>query len=65
VSWVAAEFLRQGLVDGVAHVAPEPPLFAYRVSRTVEEVRAGAKSRYYPVALWPAIQEMRATPGRS
>ncbi|PPQ38523.1 Coenzyme F420-reducing hydrogenase, beta subunit [Rhodoblastus acidophilus] len=65
-SWFAAELLRLGLVDGVAHVAPRPtpPLFGYRISRTVEQVKAGAKSRYHPVALGPALQEIRQTPGR-
>jgi len=65
-SWFAAELLRLGLVDGVAHVAPQPPpaLFGYRMSRTVEQVKAGAKSRYHPVDLGPALQEIRTTPGR-
>jgi coenzyme F420-reducing hydrogenase beta subunit len=63
-SWVAVELLRTGLVDGVAHVASRAPLFAYRISRTCEEVRAGAKSRYHPVTLWPVLEEIRATPGR-
>ena len=57
VSWVLAELLRAGLVDGIAHVAPtEDPrqdgrFFRYCISRTEEEVHAGAKSRYYPVEL--------------
>jgi coenzyme F420-reducing hydrogenase beta subunit len=69
VSWVAVEFLRRGLVDGIAHVAPADPIregrfFGYRVSRDVEEVRQGAKSRYYPVDLSQVIEEIRAVPGR-
>jgi coenzyme F420-reducing hydrogenase beta subunit len=69
VSWVAAELLRRGLIDGIAHVAPADParegrLFDYRVSRSVDEVRQGAKSRYYPVDLSQAIEEIRAVPGR-
>lgn len=69
VSWVAAELLRQGLVDGVAHVAPADPerdgrFFAYRISRTEAEVRAGAKSRYYPVELSQVLAEIRRVPGR-
>lgn len=65
VSWVAAELLRQGAVDGVAHVAPSAPrLFGYRISRSEAEVRAGAKSRYYPVELSQVVAEMRETPGR-
>ncbi|NNM78640.1 coenzyme F420 hydrogenase [Sphingomonas sp. ID1715] len=69
VSWVAAELLRRGLVDGVAHVAPTDPqqegrFFGYRISRSVEEIGQGAKSRYYPVELSGVLAEIRATPGR-
>jgi coenzyme F420-reducing hydrogenase beta subunit len=50
VTWVAAELLRRGLVDGVAHVAPtegdQRRFFQYQISRSVEAVRGGAKSRY-------------------
>jgi coenzyme F420-reducing hydrogenase beta subunit len=70
VSWVLEELLRQGLVDGVAHVsAVEEPqkegrFFRYRISHTAEEIRAGAKSRYYPVELSDVLQNIRALPGR-
>jgi coenzyme F420-reducing hydrogenase beta subunit len=70
VSWVLVELLRQGLVDGVAHVvAAEDPqregrFFRYRLSRTEAAVRAGAKSRYYPVELSEVLGLIRATPGR-
>jgi coenzyme F420-reducing hydrogenase beta subunit len=70
VSWVAHELLRQGLIDGVAHVvATEDPqqdgrFFRYRLSSTEEEIRAGAKSRYYPVDLSGILETIRAVPGR-
>ena len=69
VSWVAAELLRTGTVDGVAHVAPRHPetdgrLFAYRIARSPEEIGRGAKSRYYPVDLSEVLREIRSTPGR-
>ena len=70
VTWVAAELLRLGLVDGVAHVvatddpAAEGRFFRYRVARTGAEVRAGAKSRYYPIELSEVLQAIRNTPGR-
>ena len=67
-NWVAAELLRTGLVDGVAHVVPTDPVtgrhFAYRISRTIEELNVGAKSRYYPVELSQVLREIRATPGQ-
>jgi coenzyme F420-reducing hydrogenase beta subunit len=68
VTWVAAQLLESGAVDGVAHVVPSDPasgkLFRYRISRTVAELRQGAKSRYYPVDLAAVLREIRGTPGR-
>jgi coenzyme F420-reducing hydrogenase beta subunit len=66
VSWVAAELLRRGLVDGIAHVRPSADglFFRYAISRTSEEVQAGAKSRYYPVELSGVLEEIRRVPGR-
>jgi coenzyme F420-reducing hydrogenase beta subunit len=67
-SWVAAELLRTGMVDGVGHVVPTDPVsgrhFAYRISRSINELSEGAKSRYYPVELSQVLAEIRATPGR-
>ncbi len=68
-SWVAAELLRTGSVDGVAHVAPADPhkegrFFAYRISRSLDALSEGAKSRYYPVELSSVLREIRETPGR-
>ena len=70
VTWVAHELLRRGLVDGVAHViAVEQPneddrFFRYRIARTLDEVKSGAKSRYYPVEMSDILAQIRATPGR-
>jgi coenzyme F420-reducing hydrogenase beta subunit len=68
-NWVAAELLRTGAVDGVAHVVPAEPkstgrFFEYRISRTLDELKAGAKSRYYPIELSGVLREIRAAPGR-
>jgi coenzyme F420-reducing hydrogenase beta subunit len=68
-SWVAAELLRSGAVDGVAHVVPADPheggrFFTYRISRSIDALSEGAKSRYYPVELSGVLSEIRETPGR-
>jgi len=69
-SWVAGELLRRGLVDAVAHVhACDDPqrdgrFFRYRLSRTAEEIRAGAKSRYYPVEMSEVLRGMLQAEGR-
>lgn len=68
VSWVATQLLESGVIDGVAHVVPCDPtsgrLFEYRISRIADEIREGAKSRYYPVELSAVLREIRAVPGR-
>jgi coenzyme F420-reducing hydrogenase beta subunit len=70
VTWVATELLRKGLIDGVAHVvASEDPetegnYFHYTISRTEDDIRKGAKSRYYPIELSGVLNTIRETPGR-
>src|SRR5206468_6910714 len=69
VSWTATALLQAGLVDAVAHVAEgdangDGKLFSYRISRSVEQVRGAAKSRYYPIELSGVLEEIRAVPGR-
>ncbi len=68
VSWVLAELLKKEMVDGVIHVAPAGPpgdrLFAYRISRSADEVIQGAKSRYYPVELSEVLAQAKSVAGR-
>lgn len=70
VSWVLLELLRRGWIDGALHVteakqpAKEGPFFHYHLSRTGQEIRAGAKSRYYPVEMSGVLSLIRAIPGR-
>lgn len=70
VTWVASELMRQGLIDGVAHViaTKEPQkdgrFFHYRISRSEQEIREGAKSRYYPVEMSEILQTIYDVPGR-
>lgn len=70
VTWMAAELLSLGMVDGVAHVCArngdgaDDRLFHYTLSRSLDALRAGSKSRYYPVELSGVLEEMRRVPGR-
>jgi coenzyme F420-reducing hydrogenase beta subunit len=68
VSWVAAKLLETGAIDAVAHVTPATPetgaFFRYRLSRTVEELGLGAKSRYHPIHLQDILRTIRDEPGR-
>jgi len=69
-SWVLVELLDRGMVDYVVHVAPQLasnaglPLFDFAISSTSQEIRAKAKSRYYPVEMSGVIAEMLRRPGR-
>ncbi len=70
VSWLLVELLERGLVDHVVHVEPQPPqkdgtpLFRFSISSNSGEVRAKAKSRYYPIEMSGVIKEMLQVPGR-
>ena len=66
-SWLAVTLLEEHLVDYVIHVRPvnqSSILFAYAISSTKEEIRDGAKSKYYPIELSNVLDVVRNTPGR-
>jgi len=65
-NWIAAELLRRGAVDAVAHVKPDADgrLFSFSISRNLSELELGAKSRYYPVEMSAVLRHMRENPGR-
>ncbi|NDJ24619.1 coenzyme F420 hydrogenase [Nostoc sp. B(2019)] len=69
-TWIVSNLLSQGLVDGVIHVhqrrpsESDPRLFQYHLSTTPEQVRDGAKSRYYPIEMSEVMQLVRTQPGR-
>ncbi len=70
ITWLGSILLRNGLVDGIIHVASRPrcrdraPLFAYTISRNIDELRRGSKSKYYPVELSEVLLAVSNTPGR-
>jgi coenzyme F420-reducing hydrogenase beta subunit len=70
ISWLLSELLRQGEVDSVLHVHrreitdEDNRLFAYAVSHNQYEVKANAKSFYYPVTLIDVLDTVRNQPGR-
>ncbi len=69
-TWIVSNLLSQGLVDGVIHVHQNHPsdsdsrLFKYQLSTTEEEIRNGAKSRYYPIEMSEVMNLIRNRPGR-
>lgn len=69
-SWIAAELLDRGEIDGVIHARPVPrvdvesPFFRYGISRSIEEIRSAAHSHYHVVELSEVLREVREVPGR-
>jgi len=69
ITWVLVELLKLGLIDAVVHVKKvasptDGVLFRYGISCTEEEVKADAKSRYYPIEMSDVLRKLKKTPGR-
>lgn len=68
-TWILKELLERNLIDGVIHVKENkdkksPILFKYDISRTIEEIKEGAKTKYYPVEFSEVLNKVKQTPGR-
>lgn len=65
-TWIATQLLNKNLVDGIIHVksSKEKVLFNYQISKTVDELCEGSKSRYYPVEMSEVLKYVRENPGR-
>lgn len=69
VTWIFKELLEKKLIDGVIHVKPnndseKPVLFNYGISRSIEEICEGAKTKYYPVEFSEALNHVKENPGK-
>jgi coenzyme F420-reducing hydrogenase beta subunit len=70
VSWMASELMNSGLVDGIVHVVAvdgssnNGRFFKYTISKTIKEIRLGAKSRYYPIEMSEVLKLIQESPGR-
>ena len=68
-TWIFKELFENDLIDGVIHVKENRDdnssiLFKYDISRSVEEIQAGAKTKYYPVEFSEVMKVVKETPGR-
>ncbi len=67
ISWLAAEFLKQDMVDIVVHVKPSEremegdALFEFGTSNIENDIKSGAKSRYYPVTMMNVLPMIATT----
>lgn len=67
-TWLLVQLLRSGEIDGVIHAKKMPPddsvLFRYAISSTEEEIRAGSKSKYYPLEAGEVLANAKLAGGR-
>jgi len=68
-TWIFKELFDNDLIDGVIHVKKNPDenspvLFQYDISRSITEIKAGAKTRYYPVEMSQVLRIVKEVPGR-
>ncbi|MFP7834832.1 Coenzyme F420 hydrogenase/dehydrogenase, beta subunit C-terminal domain [Marisediminicola sp. LYQ134] len=59
-TWLLTKLLESDSVDGVIHVGDtDNPLFGYVVSRSVDDLRAARKSKYYPASFAEAVRSVK------
>ena len=69
-TWLGLKLLNLGLIDGVIHAKEVGPksnngaLFKYQISRDIESIRAGAKTRYHVLEMSGVLKEIRESEGR-
>lgn len=67
-SWLSITLMQLGKIDCVIHVKStwsKDTLFEYRISDNVDDVREGAKTKYYPVHFEQALAELIQTDRRA
>lgn len=70
--WILYELLRLKLVDAIIQVkprkvkqnSPEEVLYTYQVFQSVDDIKKGSKSAYYPVEMSQVLNYVRENPGR-
>lgn len=69
-SWLGYTLLKNGVVDGVIHIASkeytddDPRLFTYSISTSADGIIQNSKSRYYPIELSEVLSKIRELPGK-
>lgn len=68
-TWIFKELFENDLIDGVIHVKENldessPVMFHYDISKTVDELKAGSKTKYYPVEFSKVLKTVKEIPGR-
>lgn len=67
ITWTLLKLLEKNMIDAVIHIKKTNEvgnLFEYSISKSNEEVLAGAKSRYYPIEMSKVIEFVKNNEGR-
>lgn len=68
-TWILKELFEKDLIDAVIHVKENsdknsPVMFQYDISRSIDEIKAGSKTKYYPVEFSKVLKKVKEVPGR-
>lgn len=68
-TWIFKELFEKDLIDGVIHVKENPDknsqiMFKYDISRSIDGIKAGSKTKYYPVEFSKVLKIVKEVPGR-
>ena len=68
-TWIFKELFEKDLIDGVIHVKENLDknssiMFQYDISRSIDEIKAGSKTKYYPVEFSKVLKMVKEVPGR-
>jgi len=67
--WVLCNLLGKGMIDAVVQVVPSLPseaeglLFQYQITASMDDVKKGARSAYYPVEMSRVLRMIEDKPG--
>ncbi|MEK9197491.1 Coenzyme F420 hydrogenase/dehydrogenase, beta subunit C-terminal domain [Ureibacillus sp. FSL E2-3493] len=68
VSWIISKLLEENEIDRVIHVKESNDngnvMFEYNISSTIDEIKRGAKSKYYPIEMSKVLSFVENNPGR-
>lgn len=66
-TWILKELFERNLIDGVIHVKEsdeDGQLFKYDISYSIEEIKKGSKTKYYPVEYSEVLKKVKERPGK-
>lgn len=69
-TWLGLKLLKSGLIDGVIHAREVEPksnngaLFKYQISKDINSIKAGAKTRYHVLEMSEVLSEIRKSDGK-